>query len=64
MTERDEPTGHARAALCSWCDLPLTRDERERWWGRRHVCEACYLKLLAAGLRDEEIFREPPRVEG
>ena len=58
MTERADPDRPDCEDPCSWCGHELTRDQREGWEGR--VCVGCYQKLAAAGIRDEEIFRESP----
>ena len=58
MTERVDPDRPDHEDLCSWCGHKLNRGERQQREGR--VCVRCYQKLAAAGINDEEIFREPP----
>ena len=58
MTERAGPDRPEREDLCSWCGHRLSREERQQRDGR--VCVRCYRLLAAAGVSDEEIFREPP----
>ena len=58
VTEKAGSDRPEREELCSWCGHKLSRSERQRRQGR--VCDRCYQKLTAAGISDEEIFREPP----